>query len=301
MLFTEIQLEIGLGSSKTLKEWSKMSTQDNVVEDIFAGAEKVEVLGRLPTYLWGYILEGRKLVGSLDQNPESCGDSVSSMEKYLGVLESAAKHLGNQELKDHLEKHTRMVGDLGKGTLSPTDFIASFNAELSALERMAGPKPDAAENGEFRKRLSELAASQDAGVKKGRSADIIVSVELLNDIRDYLSTEVMTEGVSSVLVIDNAGTLIVNIGDKIDLDVVSLAAVAAANFAATEKIARLIGESDFVLLFYKGHNESFHFMRIGKEYIIVTIFDNSLSLGLLRLKISEVAQELEKKLPKREV
>lgn len=86
-----------------------------------------------------------------------------------------------------------------------------------------------------------------------------------------------------------------------DLDVISLAAVAAANFAATEQIARLIGESDFVLLFYKGHSESFHFSRVGTEYIIVTIFDNSLSLGLLRLKIAEVSQVLESKLPKREV
>ncbi len=278
-----------------------MSAQDNVVEDIFEGAEKVEVLGRLPTYLWGYILEGRKLVGRLGENPESYGDSVRSMEKYLGVLESAAEHLGNQELKDHLVKHTEMVGALGEGTLPASDFVASFNSELSTLERMAGPKPDPAENGEFQKRLHDLAARHDESVKKGRSADIIVNVELLDEIREYLSKEVMTEGVSSVLVIDNAGTLIVNMGDKIELDVISLAAVAAANFAATEKIARLIGESDFVLLFYKGHHESFHFMRIGQEYIIVTIFDNSLSLGLLRLKISEVAQELEKKLPKREV
>jgi predicted regulator of Ras-like GTPase activity (Roadblock/LC7/MglB family) len=81
---------------------------------------------------------------------------------------------------------------------------------------------------------------------------------------------------------------------------VSLAAVAAANFAATEHIARLIGERDFVLLFYKGHNESFHFSRVGTDYIIVTIFDNSLSLGLLRLKIAEVSHVLEQKLPKRQ-
>jgi len=109
----------------------------------------------------------------------------------------------------------------------------------------------------------------------------------------------MTEGISSILVIDDAGTLIVKVGDRVSLDEVSLAAVAAANFAATEKIARLIGERDFVLLFYKGHNESFHFTRVGKEYIIVTIFNNSLSLGLLRLRIANASQVLEKKLPKR--
>lgn len=278
-----------------------MSAQDGVIQDIFAGAEKVEVLGKLPTYLWGYILEGRKLVGNLGENPEGLADTVQSMERYLGVLDSAAQHLGNKELKEQLERHGEMMGALSTGDLSIDDFVQSFNPELAKLETMAGPQPETAPNGEFQKRLAELARRQAEDVKRGRSADIVVSVELLNDIREYLASEVMTEGISSVLVIDNAGTLIVNMGDKIDMDVVSLAAVAAANFAATEKIARLIGESDFVLLFYKGHNESFHFTRIGKEYIIVTIFDNALSLGLLRLKISEVAQELEKKLPKREV
>ena len=102
-----------------------------------------------------------------------------------------------------------------------------------------------------------------------------------------------------MLVIDDAGSLIVSVGNKPSLDVTSLAAVAAANYAATQRIARLIGEPDFALLFYKGHDESFHFARVGEEYIIITIFENSLSLGLLRLKIAEAADMLEKKLPKR--
>ena len=64
-------------------------------------------------------------------------------------------------------------------------------------------------------------------------------------MRSYLSKEVMTEGISAILVIDNAGSLIVNMGSKIELDAIALAAVAAANFAATEQIARLIGRAGF--------------------------------------------------------
>jgi predicted regulator of Ras-like GTPase activity (Roadblock/LC7/MglB family) len=167
------------------------------------------------------------------------------------------------------------------------------------LEEMAGPRQTGLDI-ELEKGILDRELEKAEKVKTGRSADIVVSVDILDDVRNYLSKEVMTEGISSVLVIDSAGSLIVNIGDKIELDVVSLAAVAAANFAATEQIARLIGERDFVLLFYKGHSESFHFTRVGSEYIIVTIFNNALSLGLLRLKIAEVAQVLETKLPKRE-
>jgi predicted regulator of Ras-like GTPase activity (Roadblock/LC7/MglB family) len=137
-------------------------------------------------------------------------------------------------------------------------------------------------------------------VKTGRSADLVVSTKMLDDLRNYLTTEVLTEGISSVLIIDNAGALIASVGSKPALDVTSLAAVAAANFAATQQIARLIGERDFILLFYKGHNESFHFSRVGDEYIIVTVFENTLSLGLLRLKIADVSGVLQSKLPKRQ-
>jgi predicted regulator of Ras-like GTPase activity (Roadblock/LC7/MglB family) len=193
-----------------------------------------------------------------------------------------------------------MLTAFSEGKLSPTELIESFNSELPKLEAMSGPRPESSELGSLDKQFLEKEWDRVDEVKRGRSSDLVVTVEELNTIRDYLAKEVRTEGISSILIIDNAGTLIVNVGDKIDIDAIALAAVAAANFAATEKIAHLIGEQDFVLLFYKGHHESFHFSRVDEEYIIVTIFENSLSLGLLRLKIAEVVRVLEKKLPKRE-
>ena len=193
-----------------------------------------------------------------------------------------------------------MLGALSSGELVSGDFLESFKMELPKLERMAGPRPEPAADLGLEKRLLEETLEKADKIKTGRSADLVVSVDVLDDIRNCLSSAAETQGISSIMVIDNAGTLIVHVGDRVDLDAVSLAAVSAANFAATERIARLIGERDFVLLFYKGHNESFHFSRIGGEFIIVTIFDNGLSLGLLRLKIAELSQLLDQKLPRRQ-
>ncbi|HMK36373.1 MAG TPA: roadblock/LC7 domain-containing protein [Desulfomonilaceae bacterium] len=270
------------------------------VEDIFKGAEKIEILGKLPSFLWAYIEAARKLTREAQTAPAKCADSADSAEKILSLLFSAANHLNNQVLKDRLGTHSDLMKGFRAGSISAGDFASALSSAVSNLEPLAGPRREVAGDAGLEKIILDRDLERAEKIKTGRSADIVVSVDILNDVRGYLTREVMTEGISSVLVIDNAGSLIVNIGDKIELDVISLAAVAAANFAATEQIARLIGERDFVLLFYKGHNESFHFSRVGKEYIIVTIFDNSLSLGLLRLKIAEVAQVLEKKLPKRE-
>jgi predicted regulator of Ras-like GTPase activity (Roadblock/LC7/MglB family) len=277
-----------------------MTTQEAGIGDIFKGAEKIEIFGKLPGLLWAYIDTGHQLVKDLEVRPNDLPESVRKLEKLLEILNSAADHLGNQDLKGRLDPHSQMLSALASGETGQETFVQSFTSSLAKLEEIAGPKGSLVADRFMGKDLLEQELDKVDKIKAGRSADIVVSIDVLNDVRNYLSSEVMTEGITSVLVIDNAGSLIVNIGNKIELDAISLAAVAAANFAATEQIARLIGERDFVLLFYKGHSESFHFSRVGEEYIIVTIFNNALSLGLVRLKIAEVAAVLAKKLPRRE-
>ena len=277
-----------------------MAKQDSVTGGIFVEANKVEVLGKLPAMLWAYIEVARTIARDLGSGRQDVEGLLADGERMLSILSSAAALLGNEELDGRIGGHSRMFADFNEGTLSDADFVGAIDSELPKLEAMAGPRPEPSEVASIDRLFLEKEWDRLDPVKSGRSADLIVTVDQLNDIRDYLFNEVRTEGISSILIIDNAGTLIVNVGGKINIDAVALAAVAAANFAATEKIAHLIGEQDFVLLFYKGRHESFHFSRVAQEYIIVTIFENSLSLGLLRLKIAEVVKVLETKLPKRE-
>ncbi|MFH1114826.1 MAG: roadblock/LC7 domain-containing protein [Pseudomonadota bacterium] len=275
-----------------------MTSQDQGINDIFKGAAEIEIFGKLPALLWAYIDSARRFVDGLKTGT---GDtSVHEMERILSVLTSAANTLENRELKEHLREHTKLLAMFASDATIPDEAAQSLTSGIDRLQEIAGPRPEHTGDTPLTRDWVNLEIAKVERIKTGRSGDVVVSVDILEDVRGYLSKEVMTEGISSILVIDNAGSLIVNIGNRIELDVISLAAVAAANFAATEQIAKLIGERDFVLLFYKGHSESFHFSRVGTEYIIVTIFDNSLSLGLLRLKIAEVSQVLEAKLPKRE-
>ncbi len=102
-----------------------------------------------------------------------------------------------------------------------------------------------------------------------------------------------------VLLIHRSGQLISHIGDMPGgknpaIDILSLSALTAANFGATAEIARLLGEREFTLLFHKGGNQNVYFSAIGEHVIMVTLFDDRTSLGLIRLQIHKITDELSK-------
>ncbi|MCG8473255.1 MAG: roadblock/LC7 domain-containing protein [Desulfobacterales bacterium] len=114
------------------------------------------------------------------------------------------------------------------------------------------------------------------------------SRQQLESIEDVLNEELIELGVQSVVLIDLAGNVIVNLDNgRCQHDVYSLAALSAANFGAVSAMANIIGEEEFSLLFHKGESDSIHFNKIGTDLLLITIFSKDVSLGFLRLKVNE--------------
>ena len=112
-------------------------------------------------------------------------------------------------------------------------------------------------------------------------------------IEEILSEELIELGIRCVLLIDLAGNIIVNLDDgNLEHDIYSLAALAAGNFGAVSAMAKIVGEEDFSLLFHKGESESLHFSKIDDELLLVTIFGKDVSLGFLRLKVTEATRKI---------
>ncbi|MCP3954830.1 MAG: roadblock/LC7 domain-containing protein [Desulfobacterales bacterium] len=112
-------------------------------------------------------------------------------------------------------------------------------------------------------------------------------------IEEILAEELIELGVRCVLLIDLAGNIIVNLDDgDLEHDIYSLAALAAGNFGAVSAMAKIVGEEDFSLLFHKGESESIHFSKIDDELLLVTIFGKDVSLGFLRLKVTEATKKI---------
>jgi predicted regulator of Ras-like GTPase activity (Roadblock/LC7/MglB family) len=125
-------------------------------------------------------------------------------------------------------------------------------------------------------------------------SDLVLTASILEKTRGQIESVLINAGVRTVLLIDHAGNVVARCGkDCQRMDTTSLAALTAANFAATSQIAKLIGEEDFSLLFHKGKKDSVHFARVGNDLILVTIFGDGVSLGLVRLRVAELARSLQ--------
>lgn len=113
-----------------------------------------------------------------------------------------------------------------------------------------------------------------------RAADII---------RDLL----IGSQVSCALLISRRdGSLIWQQGETGGLDTTSLAALAAACFSATEEIARLIGEPEFSVLFHQGKREHIYVSSIGEEALLMLLFDDRTTLGLVRVLTKDASNRL---------
>ena len=126
----------------------------------------------------------------------------------------------------------------------------------------------------------------------GSSMNVVITKRDLEKIEGCLSKIVSSSFAHSVLLIDRSGQLIAQQGNTPDLDVMSLSALTAANFGATAEIARLLGEEEFTLLFHKGRSENVYFSAVGENTIMVTLFDDKTSLGVIRLKMNQIIGEL---------
>ena len=122
--------------------------------------------------------------------------------------------------------------------------------------------------------------------------NVVITKKDLEKIDSCLRNMISTSSANAVLLIDRSGQLIANHGDTSDIDTSSLAALTAANFGATVEIARMLGEEEFTLLFHKGTSENVYFSAVGENAILVTLFDDKTSLGLIRLRISQMVDEL---------
>ena len=114
----------------------------------------------------------------------------------------------------------------------------------------------------------------------------------LDRIEDILREDIIELGVNCVFLIDLAGNIISSLDSgKKKHDVYALAALAAGNFGAVGAMADIMGE-DYSILFHKGKEENIHFSKVMDNFLLVTTFSEEVSLGFLRMKVSEVHDKL---------
>jgi len=94
------------------------------------------------------------------------------------------------------------------------------------------------------------------------------------------------------LLVDRTGQLVATVGEQPNFDPTAFATLTAADFSANDQLAKLIGESDFNTLFHQGEKESMYLADVARRVILVVLFDNRTTLGLVRLKMKQAVDEL---------
>ena len=96
-----------------------------------------------------------------------------------------------------------------------------------------------------------------------------------------------------VFLVDRDGQPIAFHGHIGDTDTTSFSSLAAGNVAATSSMAKLIGEDTFPSVFHEGERESIFISVIGRSLLVV-VFDERSTLGLVKLKAKGVVEQLNK-------
>ncbi|MDX2438304.1 MAG: roadblock/LC7 domain-containing protein [Acidobacteriota bacterium] len=118
--------------------------------------------------------------------------------------------------------------------------------------------------------------------------------EEFDRIKLLLDTLRMDASAKIVFLVDKNGQQIAGAGEVNLVDATSLASLTAGNVAATDGLAKLIGEKEFSILFHEGRKDNIHISIVGHRLILVVIFDERSSLGLVRLRVRKASAEVER-------
>lgn len=121
---------------------------------------------------------------------------------------------------------------------------------------------------------------------------LVMYEEELNQINQICEVLHRDANARAVLVIDKNGQAFSQIGEVEQLDVTSLSSLTAGNVAATGAIASLLAEKEFAGQFHEGEKTHVHISIVGQRVIMMVLFDERSSLGLVRLRVRKATAEL---------
>ena len=126
-----------------------------------------------------------------------------------------------------------------------------------------------------------------------RDNRLIFYEELVRDVNRILREFLKLSNAKCVLLVDNEGHMVTRQGVTREFDVDTISALVAGSFAATKEMARVLGEDEFSVLFHQGKTDSIQLSLVGERTLLTTIFDDSTTVGMVRLYASETTKRLE--------
>jgi len=128
--------------------------------------------------------------------------------------------------------------------------------------------------------------------EKMRQARLVFYEQDIEEINKILSDFLERSQAKCALLIDKEGHLVTKKGFTKSFSTDSIAALVAGSFAATKQVAQLLGETEFSVIFHQGKSENIHIGLVAERALVVVIFDDRTTLGMVRLYAEELTQKL---------
>jgi predicted regulator of Ras-like GTPase activity (Roadblock/LC7/MglB family) len=125
-------------------------------------------------------------------------------------------------------------------------------------------------------------------------SQLVMQQEDFDRVLGIIQRLVKDANAKGVFVVDKAGQLIGEAGELRGIDSTSLASLTAGCIAATGGLAKILGEDEFPIHFHQGERDNLHMTLVGERMILVVVFDERSSLGLVRLRVKKAGADLAK-------
>jgi len=113
-------------------------------------------------------------------------------------------------------------------------------------------------------------------------------------IQTHLASFLRESNARCALLVDRTGQLVATVGETPQFDSTAFASLTAADFSANDQLAKMIGEAEFASLVHQGEKESMYLADVAKRVILVVLFDQRATLGLVKLKARGAVENLNK-------
>ena len=125
-----------------------------------------------------------------------------------------------------------------------------------------------------------------------RDNRLVFYEDLVRDVDRHLEDFLELSNAKCAFLIDREGHMVTRSGITRDIDMDTISALAAGSFAATKEMARVLGEDEFSVLFHQGSTDNIQLSLVGDRTLLTVIFDESTTVGMVRLYASEAAKAL---------
>ncbi|MBI2933803.1 MAG: roadblock/LC7 domain-containing protein [Planctomycetes bacterium] len=122
---------------------------------------------------------------------------------------------------------------------------------------------------------------------------LVLSQQDRAKIDKLLGEYVKTVHVSYVLLAQKDGQFITKQGASGNVDLETVAALAAGAYMVSWQMARALGKDDFNVVYHEGDKDKVQLSQVDDRTVLAVVFDDRATLGMVRLYAKNLTRQLQ--------